>query len=206
MAFSREIYDESAYKHKLYESVSSGKYQLSPYSTYREDTCFQNPPEIHNKARAVYKNYDPNSDLVDAESDLYNLVRKSSKDPRTKYPYTKKTYKSLPELSECSRSDLSRSYPLLEAPSFKRSQSIHVPRFDSLCLNPQQLNRIHSNFYIGAHTRLWNRDHYVPRIPKPIGPTGLPKAKPQKPTMSCRCSVDPTADGDSMKLNKVFCR
>lgn len=164
MAFSREIYDEPAYKHKLYESTSSGKYQLTPYAVYRDDTCFQETPEIHNKAGAVYRNFDINTDLVDVESDLHNLVRKSSKDPRTQYPYTKKDYKT-PSLLKCQKDDLSRRYPLLEAPSFKRSQSIHTERFESLCLNPQQLNRIHSNHYIGAHTRLWNRDNYVAKKP-----------------------------------------
>jgi len=206
MAFSRLIYDENSYKHKLYESTSSGKYQILPESTYRgKDTCFQNPPEIRSKGFAVFPAHESN-DLIDAESDLHNLIRKASKDPRTEYPYTKKTYSRIPTMSECSKDDLSRSYPLLEAPSFKRSQSIDVPRFQSLCLNPQQLNRIHSNFYIGAQTRLYNRDHYVPRIPKPLGATGLPEEKPGKPTMSCRCTLDTDKDTGSRRLNKVFCR
>jgi len=168
MSFTRKIYDEPAYKHQLYESTQSGKYNLAPHSTYRaNDTCFQSTPEIHatTTARSQFRNFVQN-DLINAESDLYNLQRKASKDPRTQYPYTKIDHQRIPTLSECGPTDLARSYPLLEAPSFKRSQSIHVPRFESLCLDPQQLNRIQSNHYIGAQTRLWNRDHYVLKQPQ----------------------------------------
>ena len=166
MAFTRQSFDAKAYKQDLYESTEVGRYQLAPFSSYRQnDTCYQEPVEIRPKERAVYRNFDPNSDLVNIESDLYNLPRKNSHDPLTKYPFTQNTYNRIPTLGQCTSTDLSRKYPLLEAPSFKREQSIHVPRFESLCLNPQQLNRIRSNGVIGLQSRLWHRDHYIPKIP-----------------------------------------
>lgn len=175
MAFTRQSFDPKAYKQDLYESTEVGRYKLAPYSSYRQgDTCFQETPEIRPRERAVYRNFDPNSDLVNVESDLYNLPRKNSHDPLTKYPFTQKKYNRVPTLGQCNSTDLSRRYPLLEAPAFKREQSIHVPRFESLCLNPQQLNRIRSNGVIGLQSRLWHRDNYVPKIPAPKGDHAQP--------------------------------
>ena len=176
MAFTRQTFDPNSYKQEIYESTQPGRYSLAPHSTYRQgDTCFQETPEIRPQERKVYRNFDPNSDLVNVESDLYNLPRKNSHDPLTKYPFTQKKYTRIPTLGQCSTTDLSRRYPLLEAPSFKREQSIHVPRFESLCLNPQQLNRIRSNGVIGLQSRLWHRDNYIAKIPKPKGDHAQPK-------------------------------
>ena len=191
--FSRSSYDPKAYKHKLYENTSSGRYALSPYATYRQgDTCFQETPEIRPQEGKVYRNFDPNSDLVNIESDLHNLPRKNSKDPLTKYPFTQQKYNRIPTLGQCTQTDLSRKYPLLEAPAFKREQSIHVPRFESLCLNPQQLNRIRSNGVIGLQSRLWHRDNYVPKIPNPRGD----HAQPKYPNI-----IDKKASGGNVKCD-----
>ena len=202
MAFTRQSFDNSAYKQELYESTQVGRYNLAPHSTYRQrDTCFQETPEIRPQERKVYRNFDTNSDLVNIESDLYNLPRKNSHDPLTKYPFTQKNYTRVPTLGNCNRTDLSRKYPLLEAPAFKREQSIHVPRFEATCLNPQQLNRIRSNGVIGLQSRLWHRDNYVPKIP-------VPKeghAQPNYPNTIDRKSSGATVACDYDNFGKINC-
>ena len=101
--------------------------------------------------------------MVTAESDLFNLIRKDSNDPQSQFPFTKPIYKNKPILEKCKTTDLKRRYPLLEAPTYKREQTID--RFESLCLNPQAFSRITSNQYVGLNTRLYSRDNYKQKIP-----------------------------------------
>jgi hypothetical protein len=160
MAFTRKIYDENAYKQELYEVTKPNRYQLLEPSTHRGvgDTCFQATPEIHTGAgnHSQYRIGDNN--MVNVESDLFNLIRKDSNDPKAQYPFIKKQY-TQKMVGDCTKTDLARSYPLLEGSQFKREQQIAVPRFESLCLNPQEMSRIRSNHYIGLNTRLLNRDN-----------------------------------------------
>jgi hypothetical protein len=161
MAYSRKIYDEKAYQHNLLEATEAGKYSLLSNATYNNQTCFQETPEMH-ASRGQYRISD-NNDMVTAESDLFNLIRKDSKDPKSQFPFTKPIYKNKPVLEKCEKTDLKRRYPLLEAPIYKREQKID--RFESLCLNPQALSRITSNQYIGLNTRLHSRDNYKQKMP-----------------------------------------
>ena len=173
MAFTRLSYDENSYKQDLYESTETGRYQLLDKSTHRGNgTCFQETPEIHSNNRQF--RISARNDMVNAESDLRNLIRKDSKDPRTQYPYVKPQYDNLPKISSCTKTDLARSYPLLDGNQFNREKQIQVSRFESLCLNPQQMNRIRSNNFIGLNTRLYNRDQHAPKIPSVKGVQGLP--------------------------------
>jgi len=161
MAYSRKIYDEKAYEHNLLEATEAGKYSLLSNATYNNQTCFQETPEIH-ASRGQYRISD-NNDMVTAESDLFNLMRKDSKDPKTQFPFNKPIYKNKPILDKCKTTDLKRRYPLLEAPIYKREQT--QDRFESLCLNPQAFSRITSNQYIGLNTRLYSRDNYKQKLP-----------------------------------------
>jgi len=161
MAYSRKIYDEKAYEHNLLEATEAGKYSLLSNATYNNQTCFQETPEIH-ASRGQLRISD-NNDMVTAESDLFNLMRKDSRDPKTQFPFNKPIYKNKPILDKCKTTDLKRRYPLLEAPIYKREQT--QDRFESLCLNPQAFSRITSNQYIGLNTRLYSRDNYKQKLP-----------------------------------------
>ncbi len=173
MAFTRKLYDENAYKQELHESTETGRYQLLDQSTHLgNETCFQETPEMHSNNRQ-YK-ISAQNDMVNVESDLFNLVRKDSKDPRAQYPYVKAEYNNMPKISSCTKTDLARHYPLLDGSQFNREKEIHVPRFESLCIDPQQMNRIRSNNYVGQNTRLFNRDNHMPSIPSVKGVQGLP--------------------------------
>ena len=182
MAFTRKMYDDGSYRQDLYESVRPGKWQLLEQSKHRgNDTCFQQSAEVvpgasnHSQYRI--------STIVDHESDLRNYNRKDSNDPRSRYPYTKESYapKTLPTCG--GKKDLTRRHQLLEGSQFKREQQISVARFESLCLNPQQQTRIHSNKYVGSNTRLYYRDGHKQQQPRVLGATGLPTAYAQAPGM-----------------------
>ena len=190
MSFSRLAYDIQAYKQNLAESSSPGTRQLKPYAHTRDDACFSSTPEMWLKAGAFYRNYE-NNDLVDIESDLHNLIRKNSKYSKDKYPYVQREYTKIPKNDSCN-GKLQRSYPRLEAPRWNREQTTDHLVFENLCLNPQQLNRIRSNFYIGSLTRLYNGDNYVPNIPNPLSQTGAlpPQIGAPKPRMNCNCEFN----------------
>ena len=203
MSFSRLQYDTEAYKAALNESVQPGKFQLATYAFDRSDHCFNETPEQRVRAGRVFKNFE-NNDLVNIESDLYGIPRKWSNNPQKKYPYVKTEYKNAPKNpDDCPINNESISTRLI-APQFNRSKSIN--RMIEQCLDPQQLNRIRSNMFIGVNTRLYNRDNYAPVIPTPLGPTGLPTPKDVQPAMNCQCTLADGSSDKSMKLNKVFCK
>ena len=162
MAYTRKIYDENAYKKELQESTEPGRYSLLEDSSFSNQTCFQETPEIH-PGLGQYRISD-NNDMINAESDLFNLNRKDSKDPKQQYPYVKPALKQQ-SLEKCTTTSLARQYPLLEAPVFKREQQIQTKRFESLCLNPQDMSRIRANSYIGLDSRLFFRDNHKRKEP-----------------------------------------
>ena len=164
--YTRKSHDVGAYNREIFETTAQGRYFLEPTSSFHPRTCFQEPAEIH-AGRGQYSISQPN-DMANIESDLKNLIRKDTKDPMGQYPFIKRDYRQEPSLQTCQvNEDLSRSYPLLEAPVMKREQTIMEPRIDheGLALDPQRLNRIRSNQYVGLNTRLYNRDTHVPKVP-----------------------------------------
>lgn len=164
--FTRKIYDKGAYAQSLYEWKRPGNYLLMPESNHRgDDTCFMTRPELR-PAGTMLKISDCN-DMADIESDLRNIPRKASKDPLQQYPFVKFKYKKPPKIRVCKKKkeNFDITYGKLDGNQWNRGKSIMVPRFESLCLNPQKLNRIRSNSVIGTNTRLFNRDTHIPDIP-----------------------------------------
>ena len=169
--FTREIYDQSTYLNDMNQLQRPGQYYLLPSSTYQPNTCFQQVPEMHPENKQ-YKISLPN-DMVNIESDLYNLNRPNTKDPRRKYPYINPQYSNPPQIPVCTDTEIRIQQPKLEGSQFNREKSIQIPRFESLCLNPQQFNRIQSNNVIGLDTRLFNRDIFRAKIPIVTNKTNL---------------------------------
>lgn len=163
---TRKSYDVGAYNREIFETTEQGRYFLNPASSYHTQTCFQDTPEIHSGV-GQYRIHDK-TDMVDVETDLKNIIRKSSNDPYSKYPYIRKDYKDEPRLSTCvAKENLESSYPILEAPAFRREQSTFTMRNETegFPVDLQRLNRIRSNQVIGVNTRLYNRDTHVPTVP-----------------------------------------
>lgn len=167
--FTRKSHDIGAYNRQIFETTEPGRYFLQPASTYHPDTCFQELPEYH-AGSGQYRISD-NNNMVNIESDLRNLDRKDSKDPYARYPFVKKDFKVEPRLNTCKIDNrLETSYPLLEAPLFKREQSIAFSRMESegVPLDPQRLSRIRSNNVIGVNSRLKLRDSFIPTPVKSV--------------------------------------
>jgi hypothetical protein len=168
MSFNNLSYDKDSYKQQLHESTGPGKYQEFSSQGHLNGnlTCFQEQPEFH-AATGQYRISD-NNDMVAVESDLFNLIRKSTKDPQGQYPYVKPVYKQKPMIESCSRTAMSRKYPTLEGNQFNKEKRTDKHVFQSVCLNPQKMNRIRSNNYIGMQTRLYLRDNFAPRVRTPM--------------------------------------
>ena len=170
--FTREIYDKDAYIHDLKEWTRPGQYYLMPQSTYRDYTCFQPIVEMHPNNRQF--NVTHQNDMMDIESDLYNLNRPNTKNPYKKYPHIPLNPNlSAKQIPVCAGANDSFNfiYPKLEGSQYNREKQISVARFESLCLNPQQFNRIRSNNVIGLDTRLYFRDTSKEKVPNPVDQT-----------------------------------
>lgn len=202
--FTRQIYDDGSYLHDLNEWQRPGQYYLMPESQHRgKDTCFQEIPEMHAENRQL--NIATKEGMVDIESDLFNLPRRNTKDPLGKYPFIKKEWNVEP-MPVCSGqyNSFNIEYPKLEGNQYNRGKSIHVPRFESLCLNPQKTNRIRSNNYIGLNTRLYNRDTHQPEIPSPINATNIFQPtyiNPNIPSIDCKKCQPIPERGEMLKCN-----
>jgi hypothetical protein len=154
--FTRQLYDTNTYMNDLDEWKKPGKYYLLPDSRYlKNQTCFENSTELH----GINKQYNINqkNDMVNMESDLFNLSRKNTQNPFQKFPYVQTKYLNEQTIPICETS-FNMKYPKLEGSQYNRGKSIIVPRFESLCLNPQKFTRIRSNNVIGMNTRLFQRD------------------------------------------------
>jgi len=164
--FTRKIYDKGAYTQDLYEWTKPQQYLLLPESTHRGPrTCFYERPEMLAAAKTL--RISDKNDMVNIESDLYNLNRPNSKNPLAHYPFIKQDYQNPPKYPTCKsqQEDFDINYPKLDGSQWNRGKQIQVQRFESLCLNPQKLSRIRSNNIIGTNTRLYYRDTHIPNIP-----------------------------------------
>lgn len=179
MSFNRLKYDKGAYEKQVNESTGVGNYKRQPYSGYLENTCFHAEPGAYSADLVAPRH----SATVDIESELYGLSRKSSKNPMRNYPYVKGDSRNL-YAPTCDMT-LQAQQGRLDDPIPNREQSIQVPRFESLALNPQYFERIHDNSYIGRNTRLWERDNYKPLLYKPLPDKAQPKGGPALKAPMC---------------------
>ena len=163
MSFTQSIYDPGAYAKELDESMYPGQYKLMPDAVQRETACF----DVSSVGRGVPRQLMKIKDVVDSESDVFNLKRKYSRDPDLKYLPNDSVSRPAIPISQCSTSN-SYIHSRLDDPLFKREQQVQIKRFESLCIDPQHLSRIRDNSFIGRNTRLFERDMYQPSIPTPL--------------------------------------
>ena len=156
MSFTRQLYDSGTHLGDTHITLRPGQYQLLKQSRMHDSVCYQSNPELRPRDLGVY--HIGSNDMSLMESDLFNLNRKNTKNPLYQYPFVKCGPYDQPQLNDCSTNCLNRVYAKLDGNQFNREKQIDIPRFESLCLNPQKLTRIHDNTYIGLNTRLYNRD------------------------------------------------
>ncbi len=169
MSFQRNSYDPQSYNQDLESSLGPGKYQLLSDFGNHSARCFRTNPggDVGNTGLL------PIANIVDTESDLQNLNRRLSKDPKQRWPYINQVQGHQFSSMCGDPPNFESQHSLLDLPRPNREKSTLKHRYETLCLDPQKLTRIHDNTYIGANTQLWEKDNYKPKIPSPLEQTNI---------------------------------
>lgn len=172
--FTRNEYDNAEYNLEVSQSKNVGNYILSDfYSHPQKNVCYQPNAEYYGQDQQL--DITKKNGMVNVESELQNLGRKFSKDPKKQFPFVKSNATSTaPKLATCNET-LVTKYSRLEGPTFKRGLAYGDVNFDVPIMDPQLLKRIHSNTYIGENTHLVSVDDYKIKNQKPLDvSTSLP--------------------------------
>lgn len=163
--FTRNEYDKNAYELEVQQSENVGEYMLKGfYGHPQEDVCYQPNVEFYGQDQQLDIAKKGN-DMVDVESDLKNLPRRLTKDPKKQYPFIKQEHKKTQRLAVCN-DKLVTKYSRLEGPTFKRGLAYGDVNFSTPIHQPQILKRIHSNDYIGENTYLSDVQSFKVKKPK----------------------------------------
>jgi hypothetical protein len=172
MSFTRASYDVGAYSEEAAEIQGNSKYQLDPVQSIRPSMDYQFNDSTVLDTVTPYRHV---SHWVDTESELQNLSRPLSKDPSQNFPYRQAPAEH--EFTAVENTELSAKYTRLDYPAPNREQMVQTNRFYPVPLNPQALQRIHSNAYVGRNTTLDERDYHKLRIPVMVDQfAAMPKA------------------------------
>ena len=161
--WERSKYDNGAYEQYIKESTGPLLYQLDPNRYYNCKECRPNQPGYFGPGVSISKK----NTLVDVESELKNITRQSSRDPKKKFlPCKKTTPVSLNDLPACGPfTDETRlSNPACNLRGTGTSQ--HV--FFNLCQNPQDLATIEHPGKILINDKQMAKDNHKPILPTPI--------------------------------------
>lgn len=173
-SFTNDFYDKCNLEKK--DQESSGPYQYITAPLYESpDDCFENQsPYMHNQFYSIPSN------KIDVESDLRNQTRILSRCPETRFDPTKlenckkceNCNQGLPcsckhchdtryenELKDCKTKGLIPAYTRVNK-SCNIFSGITINRFNPLCHDLQDVNKIQSNSYIGFNTRLFVKDAF----------------------------------------------
>ena len=171
MSFSRLSYDDCEYAKTLQESTGPFKYISNPVMFEASDQCNMVYPGF-NSANTFNQGIRPES--VDIESEIQDRTRAASKCPTKRYnPRVNcKTCESCNQGLPCSclhctsknphnLSDCQNEIVPIQTRSFNACSDLNgifVNRFQPLCEDPQGLDKIHSNDFIGMDTRNVTKD------------------------------------------------
>lgn len=185
--WSRSKYDTELVSQDVNQSTAPLNFQLDPAFAEVCKPCFQKEVGWIGKQGV---SYDSSKPLVDTESDLFNINRVLSRDPKFKYTPAcggrcagqssdcQECYPALSHLPECLvRNESTR---LINPKSNLRGTGVN--RFQPICLDPQDPSRWEHPGEIGINYRMVVKDNHVPHIPKlvdqtpalPTGGEGLP--------------------------------
>lgn len=183
MSFNRLKYDIGIKKLDNQVSTRAGNYGVN--APIVKKNCFQTNPRIINQKTGVSLNRFVDwrfySGPVDTESDLMNLNRRASRDPKTKYNPVKDMCRNsdacLTNMPDCffPTNDTRLSNP----PSNLRGTG--VKRFNYLLKNPQA-----NIFFPGTQhipTRIIVKDNYVRKYPTPAINAMIPTPYNMQQTM-----------------------
>ena len=191
MSFNRLNYDTGTYTQELNQSVGPGVYRLAE-PNISCDPCYQ--PNPSSRLQIVGDSVKSNQHIIDIDSELMGITRKSTKDPEKKY------LASCPD-NVCSSGEICgqgvvgkcKKDGLKQGERYDDTSNTHFPdcffpkeytrisnpscnlrgtginRFEWLCLNPQE--RVHVPFDHNISNRIIVKDNHRPCIPTPVDPT-----------------------------------
>jgi hypothetical protein len=181
-SWERSKFDEGEYQHYIKESTGSLLYQMDPNKYYNCKECRPQQPGYIGTGVSISKK----NTLVDVESELKNITRKQTRDPKGKYLPCKKQGKQEKLLDKPScgiiTDETRSSNPACNLRGTGTSQ--HV--FYELCQDPQSLQAIEHPGRILINDTRMAKDNHRPILPKPIDINpSLPKNKPIKMPLCC---------------------
>jgi hypothetical protein len=152
-SFTRNLYDDCSLEKKNQESIGPFNWVTDKSVVESKQSCFEGTsPFAHNPFKSI-----PMSS-VDIESDLRGQKVKLSKCPIHKYnPNNQKPYENV--LNNCTSNALVPEYTRLNK-ACNIFSGITINRFNPLFENPNDINKIHSNSYIGENSRLLVKDAF----------------------------------------------
>jgi hypothetical protein len=171
-SWERTKFDDGEYQQYVKESTGALMYQLDPNRYYNCQECRPEQPGYIGTGVSISKK----NALVDVESDLKNITRRQTRDPKGKYlPCKKLDAKSLKNLPSCNilTDETRMTNPACNLRGTGTSQ--HV--FYELCQNPQDLAAIEHPGRILINDKQMAKDNHRPLLPTPLKQTGVPASK-----------------------------
>ena len=154
-SFTRNLYDNCSLEKKNQESTAPFNWVTDKSVVESKQSCFQGTsPFMHNPFKSIPM------DSVDIESNLRGQHFKASRCPIHKFNPNNNPYSTVGSvLHECTDNRLVPEYTRLNK-SCNIFSGININRFNPLCEDHTDFNKIHSNNYIGTNTRLIIKDSF----------------------------------------------
>jgi len=180
---TRGIYDDCAYQRRLHESTSPLLYQIAPYAYESCQKCHQGYPGFIGSMGGAAGGFGIGPDRIDIDSDIRGQTRLYTRCPTHKYNPHSYSYcgscqncnLGLPcGCNHCKTRDVSGLgdcrpgiIPIesLDTRTFNACNdlnSVYIDRFDYMCTNPQDPNKIFfypGNRRLGDNTQLDFKDY-----------------------------------------------
>jgi hypothetical protein len=190
MSFTRLLYDNCNFKHRMKESRGPSDYQTGTpliKPTFNENVGYMS--HVHHRSVG--------SSRIDIESDLNNRTRVASECDSKKFPFNSvKTGNKLKN----SNSKLNTEYTREKSACVLAG--VNINRFEPLCTNFQDANLIQSNCIIGMDTRLFEKDNQKQNKQKPVFKKH--KVCSVNSVMNCKLFKDETSIlPKNIKLNQL---
>ena len=179
MSFNRANYDICSTKQSLVESQKPGMYRIDP-PTRNMAECYPTNPTI--RLQKTGNSLNTKNGLVDVQSELWGITRKSSKcaDKKVQPCGTNEVMwgqacvsESLSHQKDC---DMNTTHCRLNNPPCTL-RGTGWNRWEWLCRNPQ--DQVFRPYEWNTNTKLVAKDNYRPCVPRPFDQTvGLPRTNP----------------------------
>jgi hypothetical protein len=156
MAFTHLLYDKCTYKHALQESMAPCDYMLDQNFAHNSKACFVKSPAV----RQTYYGVATCKDLIDVDSELMGLNRRTSRCPDKRYHPSQHDFCYAKKAKECNDLD-PENCRISNPPCTLRARGIN--RFECPFTDMQKHTEI--PFPTNVNNRLMIKDNFKPTIP-----------------------------------------